>query len=146
MNKKTMKDYKQRLLDAKREIITKLMQDDNDYDHLKEEDIGDMVDVAYKNYEKDLLFGMSQAEKTILEMIDAALDRIEQNEYGKCIRCGNEIETKRLDIMPYAPKCINCKTHEEKHGIGPGYSEEEPVAQPAASSKRTRSSSAKKAK
>ncbi|MHA1569195.1 MAG: TraR/DksA family transcriptional regulator [Alphaproteobacteria bacterium] len=40
--------------------------------------------------------------------IDAALARIEIDEYGLCTRCGDEIAGKRLDLDPAAPLCIDC--------------------------------------
>jgi DnaK suppressor protein len=43
-----------------------------------------------------------------LQRIEAALRRIENGEYGWCLRCGEMIATKRLDFDPTAPLCIDC--------------------------------------
>jgi DnaK suppressor protein len=43
----------------------------------------------------------------ILE-IDAALKRIEADEYGDCFECGEPINPKRLEADPRAKLCINC--------------------------------------
>jgi len=43
-----------------------------------------------------------------LQRIDAALRRIEAGEFGDCVRCGEEIAGKRLDLDPATPLCINC--------------------------------------
>lgn len=43
-----------------------------------------------------------------LQRIDAALQRIESDEYGYCLECGEEIAPARLDIDPATPLCINC--------------------------------------
>lgn len=40
--------------------------------------------------------------------IKAALDRIEADEFGYCIVCGEEIAPKRLEIDPTVPTCIVC--------------------------------------
>ena len=39
----------------------------------------------------------------------AALARIEENTYGRCIDCGNEIPEGRLDARPDAARCVNCQ-------------------------------------
>ena len=43
-----------------------------------------------------------------LQRIDAALARIEDGEYGYCVRCGDEIEGKRLALDPAVPFCQDC--------------------------------------
>ena len=35
----------------------------------------------------------------------AALDRMEQGEYGFCVTCGKRISEERLDILPHTPFC-----------------------------------------
>ena len=39
----------------------------------------------------------------------AALVRIDQNSYGRCIDCGNEIPEGRLDARPDAARCVGCQ-------------------------------------
>jgi len=41
-------------------------------------------------------------------MIDAALKRIEEGDYGYCAECDEEIPEKRLEVDPAAPRCIKC--------------------------------------
>jgi len=43
-----------------------------------------------------------------LKRIDAALKRIDEDEYGYCVSCGEEIQPKRLDMDPANPVCIDC--------------------------------------
>ncbi len=43
-----------------------------------------------------------------LRRIDAALKRIEGDEFGWCVNCGEEIGSKRLELDPAAPNCIDC--------------------------------------
>ena len=42
------------------------------------------------------------------ERIDRALLRLEENEFGACLRCGEDIALKRLDIDPTTPFCLAC--------------------------------------
>lgn len=41
-------------------------------------------------------------------MIEAALSRIEDGEYGYCADCGEEISEKRLELSPAAALCVRC--------------------------------------
>ena len=43
-----------------------------------------------------------------LQKIDAALRRIEQQDYGYCLSCGELISPRRLDVDPATPLCIDC--------------------------------------
>ncbi len=40
--------------------------------------------------------------------IDAALQRLDDDEYGYCVSCGEEIQSKRLDMDPATPVCVDC--------------------------------------
>jgi RNA polymerase-binding protein DksA len=48
------------------------------------------------------------SERDLLAQIDAALDRLDEGTYGKCRRCGEDIEAARLEAIPYTPFCANC--------------------------------------
>lgn len=51
----------------------------------------------------------TQARRAIsLIKLKAALDRIEAGEYGFCTECGEDIDAKRLDLDPAAPRCLSC--------------------------------------
>ena len=55
---------------------------------------------------------MAQAEEgrrqQRLRLIDAALGRIDEGEYGYCVACGDDIAPKRLMSDPAAPRCVDC--------------------------------------
>jgi DnaK suppressor protein len=40
--------------------------------------------------------------------VQAALDRAASGHYGECTRCGEQIETGRLEAMPQAESCVSC--------------------------------------
>lgn len=54
-------------------------------------------------------------EKTILNKIDNAINKIDSGDYGKCNLCGKLISQERLSFIPYAENCIECenKVNEE---------------------------------
>ncbi len=50
----------------------------------------------------------------VLQAIDDALARIEAGTFGVCVTCGREIAPERLEAIPYARRCIDCKRREER--------------------------------
>lgn len=49
-----------------------------------------------------------------LGKISAALGRMDEGDYGYCVRCGEEIALKRLELDPAAPLCISCASEAER--------------------------------
>jgi RNA polymerase-binding protein DksA len=45
-----------------------------------------------------------------LAQVDAAIARLDDGTYGRCIRCGREIPRERLEALPWAAHCITCQT------------------------------------
>lgn len=52
-----------------------------------------------------------------LERVTAALNRIEQGEYGQCLQCKRKIDQERLEISPEAEMCIHCQQRIERNQI-----------------------------
>ncbi|WP_349426511.1 TraR/DksA C4-type zinc finger protein [Microbacterium sp. LWS13-1.2] len=53
------------------------------------------------------------SHRVAIEQITAALNRIAQGTYGRCTRCGRQIASARLEVLPYAAACIECQSHAE---------------------------------
>lgn len=49
-----------------------------------------------------------QRRATEMARIDAALKRLDDGSYGECLRCGEEIAERRLEIDPAATLCVDC--------------------------------------
>lgn len=114
MNQKSQKKFKDILLAEKKSVLEELMQENESYNAIKEPEEGDIADIAFQAYEKQLLVGLSQNEKNRLERLNAALKRIDEGSYGSCIDCSAEIEENRLEAIPYALRCIKCSTKQEE--------------------------------
>lgn len=72
-----------------------------------------MADLGTDNFRHELELGLLSEEVDVLEMIDEAIQRIEDDEYGICLDCGCEISRGRLEVKPYAKFCTKCKTRRE---------------------------------
>ena len=81
-----------------------------------ERDVGDEVDNSMVEQERELNLLLQDREKQHLEAIEEALQRIETGEYGFCYECGDQIDQKRLMVIPLAQLCIACQQNEERLG------------------------------
>ena len=104
--KKALKEVKQRLLDERALLIDKLKDNDLSVD---DSETPDPVDLAVRNYSKNVMLAVSENESRQLALIDEALLRVEDDEYGQCQNCDQEINPKRLAAIPWARYCLNCQ-------------------------------------
>jgi RNA polymerase-binding transcription factor DksA len=68
----------------------------------------DWEELATEREHDEALEAMGKSGKQEIRMIKAALKRIDEDEYGYCVTCGNKIADARLDLLPYTPFCSNC--------------------------------------
>jgi len=73
-----------------------------------------MADMATDNFDREFTLGLASNEQQALNMIDAALKKIEEGTFGTCEDCKKHIPQKRLLAIPYGPLCIKCQEIEEK--------------------------------
>lgn len=79
-----------------------------------QETFPDVSDQASAEAEQNFLMRIREREQRLIKKIDEALARMEQNTYGVCERCEEEIPYPRLKARPVTTLCINCKTLEEQ--------------------------------
>ncbi|MCG6902315.1 MAG: TraR/DksA C4-type zinc finger protein [Rhodobacter sp.] len=68
----------------------------------------DWEDLAVEREEDEVLEHMGTSGQAEIRMIEAALKRMDDEEYGTCVKCGDEILPERLDVLPYTPFCRTC--------------------------------------
>lgn len=111
MSKLNLKQLKERLQAERELLIDKLKDKDLSID---DSETPDPVDLAVRNYSKNVMLAVSENESKQLTLIDEALLRIEDEEYGPCQNCENDINPKRLAAIPWARYCLNCQELLEK--------------------------------
>ena len=77
-----------------------------------------MADACSDNSRHEIELRMLTEEGDILQLIEDALQRLADGEYGKCQECGKEIQEGRLKIRPYAIFCVKCKEKHEREMRG----------------------------
>jgi RNA polymerase-binding protein DksA len=103
------------LMDLKMEIIANLVASNEDFKEIVEGmDPKDLVDIASDDIDRKMIEALGSQDLKRLKLIDSALTRMQQGKYGLCAKCGKRIPPERLEAIPYALMCIECKTAEER--------------------------------
>ena len=77
-------------------------------------DSNHMGDIATVTFDREMDYTLEDNAEQVLKAIDAALGRIEDGTYGMCVSCGKPIPEERLEAMPWADLCIDCKSEQER--------------------------------
>ncbi|MGQ9708061.1 MAG: TraR/DksA family transcriptional regulator [bacterium] len=67
-----------------------------------------IADQGTENFQREFASQLKSIESEALREIEDALARIAQGTYGRCERCGELIPVARLEVVPYARRCMNC--------------------------------------
>jgi len=114
MDKKRLDYYKKKLVSRREELMKTIARTEEEGRQADDDQTVDLADKAANSYTKEFLFGMTNTDRKILNMIDAALKRIQADEYGVCANCQEEMQQKRLEAVPWAKHCISCQEKMEQ--------------------------------
>lgn len=67
--------------------------------------------------ERELAIIALERDTRLARDVDAALRRIEEDHYGVCERCEEEISPKRLNALPWARYCVNCQEEVDREAL-----------------------------
>jgi DnaK suppressor protein len=72
-----------------------------------------MAELGSGNFDQELTLSLLGSERTALDQIEAAIERIEDGSYGRCETCDAQIPKARLEALPYAAQCVRCASEQE---------------------------------
>lgn len=98
--------YRQILLDLKREVSGRIHSIDRDIRH--EGMSADWSEQASERENDEVLESLGNSSEQELSMIKFALMRIDEGNYFRCAECGDDIPLARLDLLPFTAHCVNC--------------------------------------
>jgi DnaK suppressor protein len=114
MDKKKVEAFKKRLEERQRELRMNVSRNEQDGRAADLDMAQDVADRASNSYQKEFLFHQSSNDRQLLQMVEGALSRIREGTFGECVSCGNEINIKRLEAVPWTRYCIECQEKLEK--------------------------------
>ncbi|HEY3993104.1 MAG TPA: TraR/DksA C4-type zinc finger protein [Ktedonobacteraceae bacterium] len=74
----------------------------------------DIEDVATDFLETQQEQSIMVNQKALLTLVENALQRLENGTYGLCQQCGEAINPKRLEALPWAERCVRCEKQLEQ--------------------------------
>jgi DnaK suppressor protein len=113
MDQKKLKVFRERLLQKKQEILEAYNKNKSYGKEADGEATQDVADKAANSYTKEFLFSLSNTERSLLQEIDDAIARVEARRYGTCAACDDDMNSKRLEAVPWARLCLACQEKQE---------------------------------
>ncbi len=122
MDKEKLEKFRQLLLQKKQEILSRVLEQEDIIRKFQEENLEipqERDDYARTDFYELVLDELEEVEIEILREIDKALQRIADGTYGYCEVCGQPIEEKRLEAIPWTTLCIKHAQEAEKYKVTP---------------------------
>jgi len=114
VKKDGLEKIRKRLLAKKDELLKDLAKNREVTDETVDESAQDMVDRATSAYTKEFAYSLSEADRRVLILIDQALERLDAATYGTCVHCGQPVQEKRIEAVPWARHCLDCQELQDK--------------------------------
>jgi DnaK suppressor protein len=103
-----------RTLEAKRD---ELLSDTADRDEILVENAAEEFDRLQQQLNREVAIRNLDRTSKLLKSVQAALARIDDETYGVCLRCDEEIPDKRLKAVPWAAYCIACQEEIDRQRV-----------------------------
>ena len=114
MEKKKVKYFQSVLQEIRIEIVGDVEKSQNNGKNDEAEHMPDISDDAARAYERKLQGDLEEQEWNKLKQVEAAIEKVENGEYGICDQCEKKIPEARLKIIPYTEFCTQCLSEIEK--------------------------------
>ena len=125
MKKDELEKYEKLLLKKRDELMSELKLQKTLLDETIKDSTGDLSSYSYHMadqgtdaMEREKAFLFASKSGRLLYHIDEALRRLRKGEYGTCQTCHRPIQKARLEAVPHARLCIECKEKEEEAKAG----------------------------
>ena len=87
-------------------VLDRLEDETRNADSDDAKDVGDLCTTALT---KEAMFQRTSERRLMVRMIEAALARIQKGAFGVCVACGDDINPRRLDALPWTQYCLRCQ-------------------------------------
>lgn len=106
-------EIRENLLARRDELSLRLERITSDVRHDEEPLSADFAEQATERENEEVMDALGAQARQELQLISAALRRMEVDEYGECTECGELIGDQRLEALPFAQTCIDCASTAE---------------------------------
>jgi RNA polymerase-binding transcription factor len=113
VRKAFIKQAKETLLEMKAQVLRGIRDDLKEGREGQKDDGRDTYDVASEERDREISYLLTDRDRSKLQSVDQALERIEAGTYGICESCEGEITAERLKAMPFTRLCVQCQSERE---------------------------------
>ncbi|MDA1349750.1 MAG: TraR/DksA C4-type zinc finger protein [Chloroflexi bacterium] len=106
-------ELRQMLEDRRRELMSDVQGRIRDVRAEGDREVLDQGESSEVDIQEDIEFALIQMKSETLNKINKALGRLEEDTYGNCFECGEEIAEPRLRALPFALRCKDCEEARE---------------------------------
>jgi DnaK suppressor protein len=114
MTSKELAQLQDKLETQRQESMRFLERLRNESRSLDTDSAQDSADWCVVNMSKESIFEQSSQKRTVLRLIQAALERMKRGSFGICVACGEEIQARRLQAVPWTQFCLSCQEEVEE--------------------------------
>ncbi len=114
LSKAFLKKIKKALLQKKEELAKSISEEVDGIQGGQGHHLADVEDLASEATDESIVSSIIEMESAELEQIERALDALDDDTYGICESCNEPIRAARLEALPFADMCIDCKRLQEK--------------------------------
>src|SRR6187549_1319990 len=113
MDAKKLKVARQRLATEYEDLTKSMKRGRLAADEINVEATEDEGDLAIISHARELSYNLQEGDLARLRSIEEAMEAIDRGQYGECIRCDDDINEKRLEVVPWATMCVRCQEEAE---------------------------------
>ncbi len=108
MNETTLASFKAKLEEIRSTLVGEVKNNIKSKKEEPNEQMADMADDAAQSYDRQLMMEIGEQEWKKLRLVEEALGKISQGEYGICTECEEPIPEARLSVIPFTEHCVSC--------------------------------------
>jgi DnaK suppressor protein len=109
MDRKSIERFQKTLQARQHELRSSLAQTRRESLTVQHDYGKDEGDRANTSLAREIHLGQKSRDRALVTTIDAALKRISEGTFGQCLNCEQEINSKRLEAIPWVRYCITCQ-------------------------------------
>jgi DnaK suppressor protein len=119
MTETKAQQYRARLESQREEALRLLERLNFEMRAVETESSWDTGDQCTSHLTRESLYVSASQRRSLLRKVEAALERLREGTYGRCSLCGQEIQFRRLEALPWTDCCLGCQEQREQESGSP---------------------------
>lgn len=108
MNEKKLASFRAKLGEIRFALVGDVEKNFKSRKNESDGPVADITDDAAQSYSRQFMSELGEQEWQKLCMVEEALEKIDQGQYGICSKCEKPIPEARLNVIPFTEHCVEC--------------------------------------